>query len=483
MGPVISRRRLLQTAGALGAAGAVGSLAACDTAPSGAGGNGKGAPVSWWGFAEGLEAPNKKVFAAFEKKTGTPVEYSFHQVAEIGEALQLAKQSDQLPDVFMPGGLELPTSALINEGWYHPIDLGDEALDRLPDDSIFDGIHRFDGKLYTFPIFTHQQYWTVNWFSKKMASDAGVEPPKTYDDFRAAARKIMSTAGDKTYGWVFNLGMPDRVGLQVSDLAQAAGFGGSDGTLFTTGEIKYDDDAYLTVIEFLLSLQKDKLLMPGSSRLVDKDARLRWAAGGAGYFFDGPWCNGVVKTEAAEFLDQIDCSPILVPDAGLEPLSYKGPDGGQYFAGGSTKKIDKINQLLAMMTTEDYFASLAAGMDKVPLLPDAVEQSEAHPAYKKMVKFFQDQVYLAPVPVIKNSDVDLVDIEAKPIKPDLGDIVQGAFSGDVTDVKGQLKTLSDKKMKQREQNIAKAKKKGAEVDADDWAFPDWKPKQDYTYSK
>ena len=477
-----NRRRLLQAAGALGVAGTAGALTGCDTAPSGSSGGPGGGSISWWGFAEGLEAPNNKVFEAFQKETGTPVEYSFHQVAEIGEALQLAKQSDQLPDVFMPGGLELPTSALIKENWYHAIDPGEEALGRLPENSIFEGIHEFDGKLYTFPIFTHQQYWTVNWFSKAAVAAAGVEPPATWDDFRTAAAKVQQQNEDMS-GWVFNLGMPDRVALQVSDLAQAAGFEGADGVLFKTGEVKYDDDAYLDVIEFLLSLQKDKLLLPGSTRLVDKDARLRWAAGNAGFFWDGPWCNGVIKNEAEEFLEQIDCSPILVPDAGMKPVSYKSPDGGQYFAGGTTKSIDKINQLLAMMTEPDYFVDLANGMDKVPLMPDAVEQSEAHPAYKKMVGFFAEQVFLAPNPLIRNSDIDLVNIEQKPIKPDLGDIVQGAFSGDVTDVRGELKKLSDKMMQQREQNIATAKENGAEVDADDWAFPDWKPNQDYAYDE
>src|SRR5699024_9427708 len=62
------------------------------------------------------------------------------------------------------------------------------------------------------------------------------------------------------------------------------------------------------------------------------------------------------------------------------------------------------------------------------------------------------------------------------VKPDLGTIVQGVFSGDVSDVRSALKKLSDDEERAREAAIKAA---GVKLDGSAWAFPDWKPGADY----
>jgi multiple sugar transport system substrate-binding protein len=61
----------------------------------------------------------------------------------------------------------------------------------------------------------------------------------------------------------------------------------------------------------------------------------------------------------------------------------------------------------------------------------------------------------------------------------LGELLQGVFSGQVTDIRGALKKLSDDSAADREQALKKAVADGAELEADAWAFPDWKPGADY----
>jgi multiple sugar transport system substrate-binding protein len=181
-----------------------------------------------------------------------------------------------LPDIRTNAGLNLPAATLVAAGWAQPLDLSDEAKARVKD-SLIEGLHVFDGKIYAFPIFSHQTYSAVTWFNTELVSRAGLNqqaPPKTYDEFRAAARAVQRSAGGEAHGWVWNIGMPIRLNEQVHDLAQAAGFAGgggtlgSAGTLYKTGEYAFHIDEYLNVIEFLISLRQDKVLVPGGELLA-----------------------------------------------------------------------------------------------------------------------------------------------------------------------------------------------------------------------
>ncbi|WP_156253089.1 ABC transporter substrate-binding protein [Pseudactinotalea terrae] len=483
----VTRRRFLLLTGA-GAVG--GALAACDTAPSGGGGpdsaddgGASTGPITWWDHFNPLRDLHGEMFAAFEADTGIAVEFTPQQTGEMGEALRLAKQSDQLPDVLTNVGLQLPVPALIAENWFQPITLNDEALAALPPEALADGVHRFGGELYTFPIFNFRQYWAATWYNRALAEQAGLDPdapPATYDEFRAAARAVSDAGGDDVFGWMLALGQPPRLAEQINFLAQAGGFEGSGGVLFKTGEFAFHDDAYVNAIEFWLSLRDDGLLVPGTEPYNDRDARARWAAGQAGYYFDGPWCAGVVMQDLADFAEQMDVGPMLVPEAGMDVVAYRGPQGGAFFLSGPSQRQADVGELLSRFTSPAYYQGLAENMDQPPLDLAVVAQADVHPAYAKLIGWYQEQVYLAPLAVAQNPDIDLVNTEMPAIEPDLGMTIQGLFAGELGDVRTALQALSDRSMAAREEAIAAATANGAQVDMDSWAFPDWQPRQDFT---
>lgn len=478
-----SRRHFLLASGL--AVGAASTLAACNTAPSGGGKTGSGG-VSWWDHFNPLRDLHESVFKAYQKDSGVPVEHTVHQAAKMGQALQLAKQSDQLPDVHSNAGLSaLPLPALIKQGWYQPMQLPQEAVDRIGADALIEGITKFDGKIYSFPIFSPRQYIGANWFNKDLVAKAGLDPkdpPETYDEFRAAARAVQQKGGGKVYGWILGLGQPDRLREQTGFLAQAAGFEGfgSTGLKYRTGEIAYHDDAYVHVVEFMLSLQKDGLLVPGTESFNDKVARARWATGVCGYYFDGPWCPGVVTQDLDQFADKLAVGPMLVPEKGMAVATYRPPQSGAFWLSKSSKQPEKASKLLAELTKPDYFVGLAENMDQPPADLSVLDRAELHPAYKRVMELFEGTCFIGPDPVIKNSDVAKVQQEAKPLSPDLGGTVQGLFSGQLKDVRKALKQLSDRSEKDRERSLAVAKKGGAKVSIDDYAFPNWRPRADYT---
>lgn len=476
----LTRRGLFKGLGALGMAGMATALGACGTGPRSSNQRSPNGPFRWWDHNLNLQAAQKRNFGLFEKETGVKVEYTNYPPPKLGPALQLAKQSNQLPDVHSLAGLKLPPSALIKDGWFRPLGLSDEVLGRLPKGTLVDGVHVFDGKVYTVPIFSSRQYWGCTWFNKEMLAAAGVEPPGTYDEFRAALRAVRKSAGDDTYGLILALGQTDRMAEIIHSLAQPAGFEGFNGTLFKTGEAMYHHEAYLTVIEFLLSLRKDGLVHPSSQTLIDKDARVKWAAGAAGFFLDGPWNPGSVKVDAPSFLDKVDVAPMLVPDPATKRVAYRTLQGGVFWLSKGTAHADKAPKLLRHLTDEQYYIDIASALAQPPLDLSVIEKADVVEPWARLVKWYGEQVYLAPNPIVANPQIDKVNSEAKPVEPDFGQIVAGAFSGDVTDVKQALTELSAKSNAARDQSISKAKQKGAEVDAGDFAFPNWQPGKDFT---
>jgi multiple sugar transport system substrate-binding protein len=472
-----TRRSVLGAATVLGAAAVTG----CDTAPSTPGADGSaGGRLRWWDHFGPLEELQKSTFETFTADTGVQVEYTGYQTARMGEALTLAKQSKQLPDIHSNVGLDLPLRQLIDDGWYQPLQLPSEAESLIADEDRLEGVTTFDGKLYTFPLFNFRQVWAQTYINKTAAERAGLDPaaiPTTYDEFRTACQQVKASGGDAK-GMINNLGAPNRIAEQVNYWVQAAGFGGSGGVLYTTGEYAYTDDTYLNLMDFLKSLQVDGLMVEG--QFDDNEARTRWAGGQAVFYVDGPWCTGAVKKLSESAVDTIDVGQILVPEAGLQPQVYRASGGGPLFIAGSSTQPELASQLLAYLLEPDYAKGLAAAMDQPPLDLGVLDQvPEAHAVYRKGLQLAADTCFLAPQPVVRNPDVALATAKIAPIEPGIGELVQGMFSGDVTDMKAQLKTLSDKSNAAREKAIKEAKSDGIEVALDDFAFGDWTPGEDY----
>lgn len=485
-----SRRAFLTAIGGLSAA----ALTACSTAPTDTGGGPRGAgsagtagggstggsgPLKWWDQFAPLEALNKATFEAFASSGGAQVEHTVYNPNEQGQALQLAFSSQQLPDVFTLAGVGVSASTLRGQGWFSAFTNADEVRKAVPANSLIEGLHVFDGQVYSLPLFSPRQYDGLLWWSKAAVTKAGLDPtaaPASWDDLRAAARKVQASG---TAGIILPLQFTDRMAAFVVELAQTAGFpgasqGGATGIDLSTGEYAYHHDAFVSAIEFLLSFQTDKTLFAASTSLDARAGRARWAAGGSAFVFDGPYNPGVVVKDFAAFADQLVVGAIPTPD-GSAPTINRAPSGGTYWISGQSDQIDQASALLTRTVGADYQAGLANAMDQPPLDLAAVASSDAHPTYKQAIEFFADQVSIAPAPQARKG-VPAAEAAMGTIEPGLGQIVQGAFSGQVTDVRGALKKLSDQLTQAREEAVAKV---GDGLGVDAWAFPDWKPGTDF----
>jgi ABC-type glycerol-3-phosphate transport system substrate-binding protein len=471
----ISRRSFL---GAGGALAATGLLAACG---GGSGGSAGGGGLRWWDHYSALQNFHKDWAERQSQALGANVEYTYNDVTRAIEALQLANQSKQLPDVYT-NILNIPLAALVREGWVHELALSDEVKARLPEGALTEGITNIDGKVYGLPLFAFRQYAAATWFNRDIVSAAGIDPanpPTSYDAYRDALRRI---AASGTAPMMLALGGKARMREQINDMACAGGFPGFEGLVFATGEFAYHHDAYVTAIEFWKELNDSGLIIPGAINFTVANARTRWAAGTAGFFPDGPWCAGGVKAVNPEFVARMGVGPILTPEPGVQPVVYRGAPASQIFVAGNTRDAERATALVSSFTTPEYQAGLASGMDQPPLDLDVVATADVTEPYRQVIDFFKDQVKRMPESVVRNPQFAAVEALQTPVSPDLGDIVQGYLGGNIPDLRAALRQLSDASTADRDTALQRAAAEGAQVSAADFAFPDWQPATDYVYA-
>lgn len=477
--PELSRRSLLGTTGALSAAAL---LAACTGGGRSAedGAQNRDGTLQWWDqFRPLTEIFETEVFDPFTAENSEiTVERRQLDAADLGEALQVARRSGQMPDVYSIAGLGSTPAALIGQGWFQPI--GDKVdLDSMPIAAeTYDGVHRFGGDLYTVPMFSGRIHDATPWVNTELAEQADVDPetsPATWEEFREAAKRI----DDATDASGFVLPQKDTQFLDgfVGWIAQSAGAPG--GIDWSTGEYQFATQPYLDAIEFLKSFQDEGIMHPSSPSMGPRDARARWAAGEIGIYMWGSWIIGGLMVDEPDSVERgIAAWSIPRQDSTRHKLT-RGPGTGQFWVNAESAYAQEGAELLALMSGEEFQAQLAGAMDQPPVLTDTVEQADVHPAYARMVEHFAEDVRIAPVPESGNAAMWKVVAEMTDIHPNAGEIAQAYLSGASDDLQGDLTAYYDAMNTERERALEAVVAEGEEVSLEDWVFSNWDREVDY----
>ncbi|MEU7739790.1 extracellular solute-binding protein [Nonomuraea sp. NPDC049158] len=478
----VSRRQFLGGAGAA-------VLATALTACTGGGQMSRrsqpaGDALQWWDqFRPLTKMLESDLFTPYEQgHPGVTIERRQMDAPDLGQALQVARRSNQMPDVHSLAGLgSVSPAALVSGGWFQPVGkLADFAGSSIAG-QLYDGIHRFNGEIYSFAPFSGRNHEAVPWFNSALLKEAKVDPedePATWDDLRAIARRVTKGNAAGAYGMVIPLKDPAYLATLVHRLAMTAGAPGAID--WATGAYVHDSQPYIDAVEFLLALQKDKVVHPASASMGPRDARARWAAGQAAIYPWGAWFVGGLRVDEPEAVERgVGVWHIPCPET-TRNLVYSPPMPGTFWVSSQSKKAKSAAEVLLRMTTKEFQLKLAAAMDQPPALAEVVKEAEVHPAYRKCVANFQDDVRIAPVPEVGTPGVWQVLAEMRDIHPDLGDIVQSVLTGSNSDVGGQLRRYKDQLSAERERAIKAVKeKKGVEVGLDAWVFANWDREKDY----
>lgn len=514
----LSRRRFL---GHLGVAGlGVAGLSACNVSTDTGNGSGGNKPPKF-DFKDipdsGAEIPKEDVTIGWmdsgdlkalfqepmfegymEKYPNVTIDYQPTPWDRINEAIPVAVRNNSTPDVFaIPNNV--PSLVAVNEGWVKPIDdivpEFDKWKETMGGDAIFiEGVHVFDGKTYTFPATSDRRYSWFLFYHTPYVEEAGFDPAEdrlTWSTFRDACKKITQAGKGKYYG-LSTAG--DQLGPLAVELAKLAGMplvgaNGAPGIPINaidpnTGEIVIDRPELVEAFELLLAIRDDKSMFPGFMGTDHATARARWPQGVAGFIFDGPWDLPVWPKDFPDF--EFDLAYPPTPDDGAEHSAPYFQTGANFlWVSTDTKNDAVIGDLFS------YYGSVEAQTNVVvfsegnlsSVIPEADKQAlkskDLDPKAVKGLKMAKDLMKVAPDARVRNPDVSKAILEFKPITPDIKEIGQGVFAGDM-DLQKELTKYQGALEKEFDRAIDAAVKKGAEVSRDDFAFPDWDRTKDWT---
>lgn len=355
-----SRRfRTLVGAGAMVATAAL-VLTGCS---SGGGSSAGGSKLTIEDYYTATYNPNYNVCA---KKVGATL--TINHVAGAGLIAKVLQQASSrtLPDVLM---LDNPdVQQIASSGALSP--LSDYGLNADGDVPAVKAANTYKGKLYGLQPVTNS---IALYYNKKLLQDAGVTPPKTWDELRAAAKKL--TKG-KTYGFA------------MSNINTYEGTWQFLPFLWSNGgdEKNIDSTEAAQALSFVDDLQSDGSLSKSSINWAQADVNTQFIAGKAAMMINGPW--QLPTLNAAKGLE-FDSVPIPTR-TGSAPVA---PLGGEAFTVPQTKNAATMKlagKFVGCLNAAKMQAVIAKNTGNVPTNITASEAwGKTHPQVSSFVTTVQ----------------------------------------------------------------------------------------------
>lgn len=157
-----------------------------------------------------------------------------------------------------------------------------------------------DGEYYSIPLYSHAQ---VMWYRKDLLKQAGLDVPKTWDEFAEAAKALTK---DGVYGCSFPCGSGDLMATRFLNF-----YVRSAGESLLTDDLKANltSDAAIDGINFWVDIYKN-CSPKDSVNYVTLDQANLYYQGKTAFDFNSGFQIGGVETNSPDLIDQIDCAPL-----------------------------------------------------------------------------------------------------------------------------------------------------------------------------
>lgn len=259
----------------------------------------------------------------------------------IAKVLQQAS-SKTLPDVLMLDNPDVQQIAA--SGALSPLsDYGLSAKGLVP---AVTAANSYKGDLYGLEPVTNS---IALYYNTKLLSAAGVTPPKTWDELRAAAKKL--TTG-KTYGFAMS-----NINTYEGSWQFLPFFWSNGGD-----EKDIDSSAAAQALQFDLDLQKDGSMSKSSINWAQLDVNNQFVAGKAAMMINGPWQLPALKAAKGLEFDSVPI-PTRTGAATVAPL------GGEAFTVPQTGNKDRMKlagKFVGCLSSEKMQSTIAGITGNVP---------------------------------------------------------------------------------------------------------------------
>lgn len=509
----LSRREMLRL---MGLAGGGLALAACGSGSSGPPSNSNlnttafDIPGAQSGFPTGpvdlrwVDSGDQKAvffnafFSAYQQKFGNVhITYNGTNWNTIQQELTLGLRNGTAPDAFqLP--LTITTAQGVQQGWIAALDDfvpgWADVKKRFPTGTFAPGVTDFAGKTYAYPFTSNQRFNNGLLYNGDYLSRAGYDGGKTmtWDQFRAAARKVTQQGGGKYYGVIVGMAQTGQLTGYVEAMASMAGAHGDPwpaqsgiGGPFNwkTGTYNFTDPLYQQQVELLLAMKSDGSFLPGTAGLTAAQARGQFPQGVAAMILQGPWNIPAWRKSNPGLKLGFNIPPQKDPSS-IWPISY-GPGGSNTWLVYSQSKakpvVGHIFAYLGMLKGQTEWADFDGAGDP-PQFKQAAQHARLDPISQKALDLGYQYTVVRPDPALRTPDVGVVAQAFKVPQPNWNDTLVGLFTGQVKQSpKTALQDLQDRYEAALQAAVSTARSRGANVSIDDWKFPDWDPKAPYRY--
>lgn len=326
-----------------------------------------------WTGDTGSKLIFEKYIAEFNETTGKEngIEIVYEAKENLGQALTVALQTHQAPEIFMAGSVV----EYSEQGYITPLDElpgGNELIEKRKD-YLVEEKQTYKGKTYSIPFATTLYGLTYN---KDMFKEAGIvdengdaKPPKTLKELREYAKKLTDPKSGK-YGMIMPLKWSGMFGTDLENLAIASNGVGSYN--YTTG--KYDFSCYKEPLQTILDMKKDGSFMPGSEGMDNDPARSRFAEGKIGMKFSASWDVGVLNEQFPAKCDW-GVVPMPVADDGKSYYQNASSNTGYKISSDAVKTIggEKIMIAYKFLVGDEFAKKLYESGACMPLDIEATE--------------------------------------------------------------------------------------------------------------
>jgi ABC-type glycerol-3-phosphate transport system substrate-binding protein len=320
------------------------------------------------------QAAFDKLAAQYEKEKGVRVQFETYAPSEsYRDKIRAAASGKLLPEVYNPLGDKRELAAFIKsgyiadltpemeEGWknrFYPKPLGQNTFDASNEFGVAPGIYGVPIDVNAMEIF----------YNKDLFKQAGLDPeqpPKTWDEFLAAGKKLRS-AGIQPFASGFG------EGWLISAFAASYEFNllGRQGIIDTyKGKIPYTDPRWVKIFKLFDEMKQTGMFVSGIATMVNKDAERLFTTGKAAMALNGSWGINVYFAMNPTLNYGIMLPPRLKD--GPYPMQIYGGEGSSFNFNPMSPNKDKAVAFFKWLTEKNQQVQLSTETRNIPANKEA----------------------------------------------------------------------------------------------------------------
>ncbi|MCL5962522.1 MAG: extracellular solute-binding protein, partial [Chloroflexi bacterium] len=294
------------------------------------------------------------------------------------------------------------------------------------------------------------------------------------------AAKVTKASGGKAYGYGFGNKQKFILPWQLQMVQNSGAPGGNSGFDAREGKFTWaSNPAYLDWITFFMGMKQDGSIVPNAMSMDDEMARASFAGGKFAMLIGGVWNqSGWQKTNP----DFKDYAVAQLPYEGPTQASYfyRGPGGTGWAISAQTKHPEEAWLWFDWLNSKEAATRWVQDGQGLRIQPEANNSEYAKtPQFAQFMELGKTDIKMGPAPSLKHPEMS--DVKTQQTLPDIQAILEGIYTGQVSDWKGALQDLEARQNAELQRAIKETQARGINVDPKWWAAPDWDITTDYKY--